>query len=161
MNKAIFLDRDGVINRERGEWVYRIDDFEINKDIPESLRILQEKGFVFIVVTNQSGIAKGVYGHRDVESVHRYMEEYFRAQGIEITDVFYCPHHDDTGRCLCRKPGSLMLEKAIARYNIDVQGSLMIGDKDRDIEAAGRAGVRGILIKPNESILKIAAGLKD
>lgn len=159
MNKAVFLDRDGVINRERGEWVYRIDDFEINADITESLRVLQKKGFIFIVVTNQSGIAKGVYRHKDVENIHGYMEQYFRDRGIEIKETFYCPHHDDTGRCLCRKPGSLMLEKAIARYNIVVPESFMVGDKERDIEAAGRVGVKGILIKPNGSILKIAEGI--
>lgn len=156
MNKAVFLDRDGVINKEKGGWVYRMEDFEINKDIPESLKILQKKGFIFIVVTNQSGIAKGVYGHNDVARVHKFMHEFFLERGIEITETFYCPHHDEIGKCLCRKPNSLMLEKAIAKYDIDVRKSFLIGDKERDIEAAGRVGMKGILIPPDGSILHIA-----
>lgn len=161
MAKAIFLDRDGVINKEKGEWVYRISDFEINKDIPESLGIFKQKGFLLIIVTNQSGIARGVYGHKDVESVHQYMEEKLNKQGIEIAEIFYCPHHDDVGKCLCRKPNSLMLEKAIAKYDIDPAKSFLIGDKERDIKAAERVGVKGILVKPNDSILEIAEGIRN
>lgn len=159
MNKAIFLDRDGVINKELGGWVYRPEDFIINKDVPESLMILQKKGFILIIVTNQSGIAKGVYGHEDVDRVHRYMIDFFKEKGIEFREIYYCPHHDQIGKCLCRKPGSLMLEKAIAKNDIDVCRSFLIGDKQRDIDAATSAGVGGILIQPDDSILQIAEEL--
>lgn len=157
--KAVFLDRDGVINRERGDWVYRINDFEININLIESLQILRDKGYVFIVVTNQSGISKGVYTHSDVNALHRYLGEVLSRSGIRILEIFYCPHHDETGRCLCRKPDSLMIEKALAKYNIDAKQSILIGDKPRDIYAAEKAGVKGLLINPDESILKIATEL--
>lgn len=156
MNKAIFLDRDGVINKEIGGWVYRVEDFKINDDIAEALKLFRKSGFLIIVVTNQSGIAKGVYGHSDVDSVHDFLKRYLNENQVEIDEIFYCPHHDETGRCLCRKPDSLMLEKAIARYDIDVEKSFLIGDKQRDIDAAEKAGVKGILIQPDESILEIA-----
>lgn len=156
MNKAVFLDRDGVINRERGGWVYRLQDFEINKDIPESLLKLQKAGFYLFVVTNQSGIDKGVFDHKDVETVHGFLDDFLKKKGIFIREFFYCPHHDETGKCLCRKPDSIMLEKGIARYNIDVSRSFLIGDKERDIMAAEKVGVKGILVKADESLLKIA-----
>ncbi len=156
MKKAIFLDRDGVINKEIGGWVFRSEDFEINKDVTEALEILKGKGFIFIVVTNQSGIAKGIYKTEDVEFLHQKMNRILLESGILIKEIFFCPHHDETGKCLCRKPDSLMLEKAIAKYEIDVSKSYLIGDKDRDIEAASRVGVKGLLIEPNSSVLGIA-----
>lgn len=159
LKKAIFLDRDGVINHEIGEWVYRLEDFVINNDVVESLRLLQEKGYIFIVVTNQSGIAKGVYRHEDVNTLHRYLENYFHEAGIQLAEIYYCPHHDDTGRCLCRKPNSMMIEKAIAKFEIDTNRSYLIGDKDRDVAAGEKAGVKGILVKPDASILEIARSL--
>lgn len=158
MNKCIFLDRDGIINREQ-HYVYRIADFHFNNDIFAALKNFQKKKYLIIVITNQSGIAKNVYTHNDVEKLHQFMIGKFRENEIEITDVFYCPHHDEIGKCLCRKPNSLMIEKAIAKYNIDASESYLIGDKERDIIAAEKAGVKGILVQPDESIFKIAQEL--
>jgi D-glycero-D-manno-heptose 1,7-bisphosphate phosphatase len=105
---------------------------------------------LFIVITNQSGISKNIYTHNDVRLLHEIMKEKLQKHSIIIEDVYYCPHHNETGKCLCRKPGSLLFEKAIVRFNIDVNKSLMFGDKERDIIAAESVGIKSILVKPNQ-----------
>lgn len=156
MRRAVFLDRDGVLNRERGEHTWLLEHFEVLPGVPEVLKLLQDDGFLLIVITNQSGIGKGLYGHSDVERVHGYLRHMLADQGVQLTDVFHCPHHPDNGKCLCRKPGSLLIEKAIARYGIDPRSSFMIGDRDRDIDAARSVGVMGIKVESNEALLPIA-----
>jgi len=158
-NKALFLDRDGVINRERGEYTYRVEDFEILPSVLESLQLAQEKGYKLIVITNQGGIAKGIYTHQDVEKAHRYLTDELEKNGVTLTDIFYSPHHQDYSKSLDRKPDSLMLEKAIAIYNINPDQSIMIGDSERDIIASEKVGVKGIKIEPNSSIFDIVQNL--
>ena len=162
MTKAIFLDRDGVINKEIG-FVFRLEDFIFTGDIFQSLKKLQDAGFIFIVVTNQSGIAKELYTHEDVAKVHAHMLGAMKENGITISEIYYCPHHSDVEPCICRKPDSGMLEKAIARFDIDVSKSFLIGDKERDILAAEKAGVKGILIEAdsplNGIVEKIISGV--
>lgn len=155
MTKCVFLDRDGVINKEQG-YVYRINDFVLNADVIESLKKLQEAGFILIVITNQSGIALGLYTHEDVKNVHDYFLSLMQENGIIISEIYYCPHHPDIERCICRKPDSVMLEKAIARFNIDVSKSFLIGDKERDVQTAEKVGVKGILIKSDSPLKEIA-----
>ena len=157
-NKAIFLDRDGVINRERG-YTFRIEDFEILPDVIEVLKGLQKKGYLLVVVSNQSGIAKGLYQQKHAEMLHKFMLKEFEKHKIKISEIYYCMHHPDTGKCICRKPDSLFLEKAMARFNIDSSKSYMIGDKDRDVMAAGKAGVKGILIEANSSLKNIISSI--
>lgn len=152
MNKAVFLDRDGVINRERGEYTFRVEDFEFLDGVEEALKTFGERGYLLIIISNQSGIAKGLYGIEDVEKINTHILKYFKARNIDITEIYYCPHHDDYGKCLCRKPAALMLEKALARFQIEAAGSYMIGDMDRDIEAATKLGIKGIKILPNSII---------
>lgn len=152
MKKAVFLDRDGVINKERGEYTYRPDDFIINAGLIESIKLLKDNGFIVIIVSNQGGIAKEIYTSEDVIKLYEILQKKLQKDGVEADDFFFCPHHEKTGRCLCRKPGSLLLEKAIALYNIDNKKSFMIGDSERDIIAAERAGVKGVLINANENI---------
>ena len=158
MTKAIFLDRDGVINKEIG-YVYRVEDFILTDDIIPSLKKLQEAGFIFIVVTNQSGIAKELYTHEDVAKVHAHMLKLLTENGIKISEIYYCPHHSDVEPCICRKPDSGMFEKAIARFNIDISKSFLIGDKERDIQAGEKAGVKSILIEADSPIMGIAEGI--
>jgi D-glycero-D-manno-heptose 1,7-bisphosphate phosphatase len=144
MNKCIFLDRDGVLNEDRTDYVYRIEDFIIPDGVVEGLRRLKEAGYMLIVITNQAGIAKGLYTREDVMRCHRYLQE---KCGNLIDDIYYSPHHPDyTTRSLTRKPESLLLEKAIAKYNIDVTKSWMIGDALRDILAGRRVGVRTVQV---------------
>jgi D-glycero-D-manno-heptose 1,7-bisphosphate phosphatase len=153
MRRAVFLDRDGVINRERGEHTWRLEEFEVLPDVPQALFALQEAGMAIVVITNQSGIGLGLYRHADVQRLHRYLHDVLSEHDVLLTDIYYCPHHPDRGACLCRKPGSLLFERAIARHDIDPKGSVMIGDRERDLLAAQRAGVRGILVPPNVPLL--------
>ncbi len=151
--KAFFLDRDGVINRDPGDYTYRPEDFEMLPGVAETVAEMQRRGFVPVVITNQGGIARGIYTFEDVEQTHRKMIELFEAAGVNILDIFYSPHHDLVGNSLDRKPGSLMFERAMALYNIDMSQSVMIGDSERDCIAARNAGVgKCYLIPKNSSI---------
>jgi D-glycero-D-manno-heptose 1,7-bisphosphate phosphatase len=152
MNKAIFLDRDGVVNIERGEYTWRIEDFSITIGLIDLLKWGKDRGYLLIIISNQGGIGKGVYTIADVEKAHSYLKSILAAHNIQLTDIYYCPHHPNTGKCFCRKPEPVMLEKAIARYNIDISKSVFIGDGERDIEAGKRAGLNTLLIKPNDDL---------
>ena len=154
MNKAIFLDRDGVINVERG-YTHKLEDFVILPDLIEVLQLLQKKGYLLIIVSNQSGIAKELYKQSEVEVLHKYLVEEFSKNNITLSEIYYCVHHPDVSRCICRKPDSLFVEKGLARFNIDATKSYFIGDKERDVEAAEKAGVKGILIEANISLKTI------
>jgi D-glycero-D-manno-heptose 1,7-bisphosphate phosphatase len=150
MNKAVFFDRDGVVNNEESNYyIHRVDDFELNKGIVDAMKVLQEKGFLLIVITNQGGISKGFYTASDVEAVHQKMISELNSNGIQITEIYYCPHHSENENCLCRKPDSLLLEKAIARYDIDTRQSFFIGDRETDRKAGEKAGIKTILVKAN------------
>lgn len=157
MNKAIFLDRDGVLNRETSAgYIWQVDDFEVLPDVIETLQVLRDKGFIFVVVSNQSGVAKELYTRDDVERLHKVLRASLKKKGIHIHEIYYCLHHSDLTKCLCRKPGTLFIEKAIARFNVDPELSYFIGDKEhRDMEAARNAGVKGILIPSNSSLKQI------
>jgi D-glycero-D-manno-heptose 1,7-bisphosphate phosphatase len=151
--KALFLDRDGVINIDHG-YVGRIEDFQFVEGVLPMIRLAQEAGYLPIVVTNQSGIGRGYYTREDFEAVTRYMIEKMREAGIEISreQVFFCPHAPEEG-CACRKPRPGMLLEAKERFGLDMEASWMIGDKASDIEAARAAGVgRRILIRPNQAL---------
>ncbi len=154
-HKAIFLDRDGVINRERGTHTWRMADFEILPGLPAALRQLQDTGWKLVVITNQSGIALGMYTAADVERLHGYLHAMLAESGVKLTDILYCPHHPEVGRCLCRKPGSLLLEKACARHGIDPARSVMVGDRDRDVQAARAIGMAGVLVASNTPLIDV------
>ena len=154
MKKAIFLDRDGVINDGTLYYTYKIEDFQFNLELCEGLRLLLDPRYIYVVITNQGGVAKGEYTEHDVEVLHAYMCEKLKEQGIDIAGVYYCPHYPSvTGPCECRKPGTLLIEKAIAAFDIDRTQSYLIGDGERDIEAAQRAEIVGVKITKNENIV--------
>ncbi|MBD3798990.1 D-glycero-beta-D-manno-heptose 1,7-bisphosphate 7-phosphatase [Sulfuricurvum sp.] len=141
MRKALFLDRDGVVNVEKN-YLYKIDDFELMEGIVEVCRRYQEQGYLIIIVTNQSGISRGYYTEEDFALLSRWMVEHFKELGIVITRIYHCPHHESIdGMCKCRKPEPGMFLEAQREYDLDMAGSVMIGDNERDIEAALRAGV--------------------
>ncbi len=137
--KTVFLDRDGVINKDIG-YVYKIEDFEFIEGVFASFKYLKKKGFHLIIVTNQSGIGRGYYTEQDFNNLNDWMLRKFKAQSIDILDVFYCPHQPKD-HCLCRKPKTAMFEAADAKYKIDKINSWMIGDKENDIEAAHNFGI--------------------
>lgn len=153
MQKAIFLDRDGVINSDLGHYyIYRVEDFVINKGIINSLKRFQEAGYKLIIISNQGGVAKGIYSCEDVNKVHTYLETELKENHIFLQDIYYCPHHDSIASCECRKPSPYMINLAVEKYGIDIHKSYLIGDSKRDIEAAKAAGVKGIKIEANEDI---------
>lgn len=151
MQKAIFLDRDGVLNFEHGDYVTKPEDFKVLDFVPVQLKRLQDDNFFLIVITNQGGIAKGLYTHAELSVMHKILIDELAKNDVKLTEIFYCQHHPEFSKCLCRKPGSIMIEKALAKYHIDPNLSFMIGDKERDIAAATAAGVKGLLINANEN----------
>lgn len=155
MRKVVFLDRDGVINVERGEYTYKVEDFVLVDGLIDFLQRYAQKGYDFIVITNQGGIAKSLYDHEDVDQVHGQLVKLLSEHHVELLDIYYCPHHDQVSKCLCRKPGSLLIEKAAARHKVDLTQSFMIGDRDRDIQAAEGLGLIGAKVKSNENLSKI------
>ncbi|WP_345979967.1 D-glycero-beta-D-manno-heptose 1,7-bisphosphate 7-phosphatase [Sulfurimonas sp. HSL3-2] len=140
-NKALFLDRDGVINKEIN-YLHKIEDFEFIEGIFDLCRYFQEKGYLIIVVTNQSGIARGYYSHEQFDILTSWMTAEFAKNNIIVDKVYYCPHHPDiSGVCECRKPDIGMFIEAQKEFDIDLKNSIMVGDNERDIEAALKAGV--------------------
>ena len=155
MNKAVFIDRDGVINSDEGHYyVFRPEDFEINDGIMHGLKQLSDTGYQLIIVTNQGGVAKGEYSEEDVHTVHAYLKDQLRKNNIELTAIYYCPHHNSVSECDCRKPKPGMILQAIEEHQIDAKKSFLIGDSKRDIEAGQKAGLKQCFkIEANASIL--------
>lgn len=155
MNKAIFLDRDGTINVEK-HYLYKIEDFEFLPGVIDALKQLQQAGFLLIVITNQSGIARGYYTEEDFQKLNDWMVSTLRKQGVTIADVYYCPHLPDAQvaeyrkECSCRKPKLGMYQQAILDYNIQIGHSYAIGDKIRDCAICESTLCKGFLIGENE-----------
>ncbi len=148
MNKCVFLDRDGVLNQEIGTYVYQPENLIIPEDVPQAIGRLKKAGYLLVVVTNQAGIAKGLYTRKEVLQCHQIIQQ---ACGGALDALYYCPYHPAyDSESLCRKPGSLMLEKATARFGIDLSASWMIGDRQRDMEAAQRVQVKTVFIRASE-----------
>ena len=151
--KAIFLDRDGVIvKNSQHYYIYKKEDVEFVDGIFENLILLKNAGYKFFIVTNQGGIAKKQYSMDDVNNVHRHIADELEKYHIKIRDIMVCPHHESVGKCMCRKPSPLMIEKLIAQYKIDPKQSFFIGDSNTDILAANAAGVEGIKIPSNKTM---------
>jgi D-glycero-D-manno-heptose 1,7-bisphosphate phosphatase len=153
MKKAIFLDRDGVLISNRDHYyIWKQDQVEYVEGIFENLKMLADKGFQLFIVSNQGGISRGLYSKKDIQKLHEELIQDFQKHGIEISEIVYCPHHPEVEKCLCRKPGSLMIDKLIAKYGLSKEGSYLIGDRASDMEAAQNAGLSGILISPNQNM---------
>lgn len=159
MTKALFLDRDGVLNRELGRYVISVDEFEVLPSVVEALKMASNKGYLLIIISNQGGVAKGLYGIKEVLAMQQIIESRLLSANVHITEGYYCPHHHDHGQCLCRKPKPLLLQKAIARFGINPQVSYFIGDHQRDMAAATAAGVNGILLPSNGNLLQVVKRL--
>ena len=151
MDRVIFLDRDGTINKEIS-YLYRPEELVILPGAAEGIALLRREGYRIVVVTNQAGIARGYYTPDQMHMLHQYLNEQLKQDGAWIDEFYYCPHHPVHGlgeykkACSCRKPGTGMLEMAGRRYHIDKQGSYIIGDKRIDVQAGHNFGIRGILV---------------
>lgn len=160
MSKAIFLDRDGVlIDNQHHYYIWKSDQLKFIDGVFENLKMLQQKGFHLFIISNQGGISRGLYSKEDIMKLHEEMIEIFRKNQITITDIIFCPHHSENEKCLCRKPESLMIDKLIAKYDLNPQESFMIGDSESDIEAAIKAGIHGIRIIANQNMFPYISNL--
>lgn len=161
-NRAIFLDRDGVLNEDNPHYTYHVDNFKILPGVPEALSQLKSAGYWLIVVTNQSGISKGIYTIEQMKACH----EYFQLNcGVAIDWFYFSPYHRSVTNSLLTKPGSLMFEKAIAKFKIEASKSWMVGDRGRDLIPARQLGIKTIQIgdeveKENEGDYKVKSLLE-
>jgi len=149
--KVVFLDRDGVINEEVG-YLHKIKDFKFINGVIDSCNYFLSLGYQIIVVTNQSGIGRGLYKEEDFHILNQWMLDNFEQEGVRILDVFFCPHGPDDN-CYCRKPKPGLFKDAKEKHDIDMNKSWMIGDKEADIEAANNAGIsQTILVRSGHII---------
>ena len=142
--KTIFLDRDGVVNKEV-RYLYRLSDFEFIDGIFDACLYFQKLGYEIVIVTNQSGITRGYYNENDYQKLTEWMLGQFSDNGIKILDTFYCPHGPES-LCECRKPKPGMFIEAKDKYNISMKDSWMIGDSESDIKAANAAGISNTIL---------------
>ncbi len=163
MNKAVFIDRDGVINSDEGHYyVYRVEDFVFNPHVKDSLAALKQNGYLLIMITNQGGVAKGEYTEEDIQKVHQFMQNKLMESKANFDAIYYCPHHDSVATCDCRKPKPGMILQAIKDFDIDPKQSFLIGDSKRDIEAGNAAGLKQCFQVPkNTSIYHITKQITD
>lgn len=146
---AAFLDRDGVLNVDRG-YIHKLDDLELIPGAAAAVRLLNDAGYYVIVVTNQSGVARGYYSEEAVKQFNVHLQDVLAAEGAHVDAFYYCPHHPDGAikelaiRCRCRKPEPGMLEQAARDWPIDRDRSFLIGDKDDDLAAAAAFHIRGV-----------------
>jgi len=151
LRRAVFLDRDGTINEER-HYLYRPEDFAFIAGVPQAIARLNQAGYLVVVVTNQSGVARGYFDLSDVEALHAYVQRQLADVRAHIDGFYVCPHHPEHGQgalprdCDCRKGQPGLLFKAAAQLHIDLEGSFMVGDKPADMEAGTRAGCVPLLV---------------
>ena len=148
INKACFLDRDGVLNEDIG-YLYKNEDFRWIDGAIDAIELLKKKNFLVIVVTNQSGIGRGFYTSNDVENLHKWMNKTLRKKNIQINDFFFSPDLPTDNPESRRKPSPKMINEAVEKYNLDKSKCFMIGDRPSDLEAAKNAEIRGFLFNSN------------
>jgi len=144
MNQAVFLDRDGTIAKDV-HYCRRPEDFEIFPTVPEAIKLLNENSFTVVVITNQSGIARGYFTEGTLVQIHQKMKDELAKYGAWVDAIYYCPHHPDDG-CQCRKPKTALFLKAAEEHNIDLKNSYMVGDQQMDIDAGKALGCKTALV---------------
>ena len=151
--RAVFLDRDGTIAKDV-PYCSRVEDFEILHTVPEGIRLLNESAFKVVVITNQSGIARGRFTQQTLALIHQRMQEGLARDGAQIDDIYYCPHHPDQ-ECECRKPKPTLIFQAAEKMGIELTLSYMVGDDAKDIEAGSSAGCKTVLVTTGPSHGKV------
>lgn len=165
MNRAVFLDRDGVITQEPPHYAHRVEDLEFISRSPEAIRLLNKNNFMVIVVSNQSGIARGYYQEEDTIAFNQAMEKRLSDIGAHIDAIYYCPHHPEAKiekyriDCDCRKPNNGMLKKAKRNMNVDLKQSFVVGDRWSDIEAGRSVNCKTILVKTGHGIQSLESNM--
>lgn len=166
-NKAVFLDRDGVINVDTG-YVSHSDDFEFIEGVIDACKKMKELGYMLVVITNQSGIARGYFTEDEFMTLTEWMDWSLADKGVDLDGIYFCPHHPEKGvgdykqNCNCRKPQPGMLLSAIEHLDIDVSNSFLVGDKVSDLKAGKNAGVAtNILVRTGKEITTEGEELAD
>lgn len=152
LNKAVFLDRDGVINRKRDDYVKNVGEFTMLQGVAEAIKLLNGKNYLVIIITNQSAINRGLLTHEGLGKIHDFMKSEIGNHGGAIDAIYYCPHRPDEN-CRCRKPQTELVERAIKDYSISTDLSWFIGDSESDMITAKKIGIQEIRIKENGSLL--------
>jgi D-glycero-D-manno-heptose 1,7-bisphosphate phosphatase len=157
VNKTVFLDRDGTINVDK-EYLYKISDFEFLPGTREALYKLQEAGYRLVIITNQSGVARGYYKEEDVCALHDWLSQTLAREGILLSGIYYCPHHPDGSaeayrmKCNCRKPALGLFYRAASELDIDLNSSIAIGDRMRDLQICRVSGCKGYLLRDSHGM---------
>ncbi len=151
LKKALFLDRDGIINIDHG-YVSKKADFEFSDNIFDLLHIFTDAGYLLFIVTNQSGIGRKYYTQQDFDTLTQWMLDVLHKQGLDIQEVQYCPHTPEDN-CNCRKPATGMIDNILQKYTIDLQHSWIIGDKQSDIDLAQNANIQNSIAIGNRNII--------
>lgn len=165
-HRAIFFDRDGTLNVDTG-YLYKPEDFRWIEGAPAAIRWANDHGYLVIVITNQSGVARGYYEEAAVEALHCWMNEELKGYGAHIDAFYYCPHHPEgqvaryAKACACRKPGAKLVEDACRDFAIDRKASLLIGDAQRDLDCAARAGIPGLRYSGGSLLDLLRVGLVE
>lgn len=151
MKKAIFLDRDGTINKEKN-YLYKIEDFKFIPGMPDAIKRWNDLNYLVIVVTNQAGVARGYYTEEDVKILHTYINDELQMYSAWIDKFYYCPHHPTEGNgkylriCNCRKPNTGLLEQAIKEFDIDISQSFLFGNSKSDLDAGEKLNIKSFLV---------------
>ena len=163
MNKAVFLDKDGTINEDTG-YISHYHDLKLLPHSAEAIKLLNEAGYKVIVISNQSGVARGYLGEDMLQTLNKTLQKKLLSKGAYLDEIYYCPHHSEHGvypyktECDCRKPNIGLIKKAVKKHDLDLSRSFMVGDHSGDIEAGRKAGAKTVLVlsgHEKESDLKI------
>ena len=158
MTKAIFLDRDGVINQERKDYVKKLDEFIILDKTSDAINIIKNHGFLVIIITNQSPINRKLLSVETLNKIHEKLQSYLERYDTSFDGVYFCPH-TPSENCECRKPKPGLIVQAVTDFQIDLSQSYMIGNSETDLQAARNAGCKGILLKKNQTLLEVIVDL--
>lgn len=154
-NKAVFLDRDGVINKKRiNDYVKCWEEFLFLPGVKEAIKLLNQAQFKVIIITNQAGVGKGLVKEEQLQLIHQQMLDELKEYGAHIDGIYYCPHLPEDN-CNCRKPKTGMLEQAEKDFNIDFKNSYLIGDEDKDVEAGQKMGCKTYMVNKDKNLLQI------
>ena len=160
MNPVLFLDRDGVINKKREDYVKNIGEFDFLPNIFEAIKKINNLGITIIVITNQSIINRKIILEDQLNEIHDFMQKKMKEKSCRIAKIYFCPHHPDE-KCNCRKPNTGMIEQAVKDFNVDLKNSLLIGDSESDIEAANRMKINSIKLETNGDLNHLIDNIKE
>ena len=156
---VIFLDRDGVINKKRSDYVKNTNELEFITNIFKGIKQFNDLGFTIIIITNQSVINRKIISEEQLKKIHNYMLKIMKKNACNITKIYYCPHRPNE-KCNCRKPNTGMIEKAIKDFKIEISNSILIGDSKSDIEAATKMGIKSIKIETDGQLMDLIEDIK-